>query len=181
VTVTITSGEVTPFSVAVIFVVFPLATLAPSETMPVGPTLAVVGAADFQETCEEMSAVVAFEYVPVAVRLSVVPIPIRAGSGEMAMLLKVAGAVGAEVPPQPASINTIQTTYLYMRYPSKNQDYPKHPPHGRSSKQATMCVIAGFFITCSNTAMQNHYMSHTRSRKQLVAIRNPSKIVAEAE
>jgi hypothetical protein len=149
VTVTTTAGDVTPFSVAVIVVVLPLATPAPNVTTPVGPTLAVVGATDFQETCDEMSAVVAFEYVPVAVRLSVVPTPIKAGSGETAMLLKVTWAVGVEVPPQPASINTIQTTNLFMRYPSKNLAYLKILTMASRHDGRQCRTVAAFLISRS--------------------------------
>ncbi len=86
------AGEVTPLKAAVMEV-DPAAT---PVTTPLLPTVAVPGFADVQATDPEMSAVLLFEYVPVAVNLTVSPVVIDGEAGAIVILVRVADDGGGE-------------------------------------------------------------------------------------
>ena len=83
------------------------------NTTPVcAPTLAMPGASDVQVTCVVMSAVLASEYVPVAVKVVFVPLASETDAGVMAMLLSVAAvtvmlAELEEVMPPKAAVTVV--------------------------------------------------------------------------
>jgi hypothetical protein len=100
-TLTLATGEVTPFKVAVI-VVDPLAT---PVTIPEALfTLAVAASADIQTEERVMSVVVPFVNAATAFKLTVSPFVKVVEAGEIAMLTGTPSAEGELFPPsQPAS------------------------------------------------------------------------------